>query len=416
VKDQLFREEAVAARTNSSISEVTIAGPLSYSLLAFVALFFASGLLGVVFFGQYTKKETVQGYVTTTEANIRVFSQVDGILTSLLIEDGGEVQAGQLLAIVSTGHSTSKATSVQAEILASMTEETAALQEQIDFTLRISGSRQHALEQEIDNALLDIETLSDQRDTASERLALARRDYKRLEDVHNEGLVSDVALGESRASVLDAELQLSNVDRELSEQESRIKQYRFDLAEMPAVAARQVAELTIELERLEQRITNVEGQHSVAVVAPIAGRVSVLARRPGQQISVDVPVLSILPKSASFYAELFVPSRSIGFVRTGSDVIIRYDAFPYQKYGAHSGTVTHVSSIPVRPHEADAEIPIVEASYVIRATIREDSIEVDGQPVSVQAGMRLEADVVRDRRRLIEWLFDPLVAAAGRVR
>jgi membrane fusion protein len=406
VKDQLFREEAVAARTNSSISEVTIAGPLSYSLLAFVALFFASGLLGVVFFGQYTKKETVQGYVTTTEANIRVFSQVDGILTSLLIEDGGEVQAGQLLAIVSTGHSTSKATSVQAEILASMTEETAALQEQIDFTLRISGSRQHALEQEIDNALLDIETLSDQRDTASERLALARRDYKRLEDVHNEGLVSDVALGESRASVLDAELQLSNVDRELSEQESRIKQYRFDLAEMPAVAARQVAELTIELERLEQRITN----------APIAGRVSVLARRPGQQISVDVPVLSILPKSASFYAELFVPSRSIGFVRTGSDVIIRYDAFPYQKYGAHSGTVTHVSSIPVRPHEADAEIPIVEASYVIRATIREDSIEVDGQPVSVQAGMRLEADVVRDRRRLIEWLFDPLVAAAGRVR
>ena len=66
MKDQLFREEAVAARTNSSISEVTIAGPLSYSLLAFVALFFASGLLGVVFFGQYTKKETVQGYVTTS--------------------------------------------------------------------------------------------------------------------------------------------------------------------------------------------------------------------------------------------------------------------------------------------------------------------------------------------------------------
>ena len=406
----------MAARTNTAISEATIAGPLSYSLLASVALVFASGLLGVVFFGQYTKKETVQGYVTTTEANVRVFSQADGILASMLIEDGVEVHAGQLLAVVSTGRSTSGATSVQAEILASMTEEAAALQEQIDFTVRISGSRQIALEQEIASSLLDIEMLSDQRSTASERLALARRDYERLENIHSEGLVSDVALGESRAAVLDAEMRLSSIHRELSEQESRIEQYRFDLAEMPAVTARQVAELTIELERLGQRITDVEGQHSVAIVAPVAGRVSVLARRLGQQISVDVPVLSILPKSASFYAELFVPSRSIGFVSPGSDVTIRYDAFPYQKYGSHSGIVTHVSSVPVRPHEADAEIPIVEASYVIRATIRQDSIEVDGQPVSVQPGMRLEADVLRDRRRLIEWLFDPLLAAAGRVR
>jgi len=35
--------------------------------------------------------------------------------------------------------------------------------------------------------------------------------------------------------------------------------------------------------------------------------------------------------------------------------------------------------------------------------------------MALQAGMTLDADVRLDRRRLIEWLFDPLLSVTGRI-
>ena len=38
-----------------------------------------------------------------------------------------------------------------------------------------------------------------------------------------------------------------------------------------------------------------------------------------------------------------------------------------------------------------------------------------GQPQALSAGMQLDADVLLERRRLIEWIFEPLLGLASRV-
>ena len=103
-------------------------------------------MLCIAFLGSYTKKETVSGYVTTTEANIRVFPTTAGIISELFVTDGEIVSKGQALARISTSLSTSTDAlqSVQTEILESLNSEASSLRSQIDRVRAMATSEERA--------------------------------------------------------------------------------------------------------------------------------------------------------------------------------------------------------------------------------------------------------------------------------
>jgi membrane fusion protein len=56
---------------------------------------------------------------------------------------------------------------------------------------------------------------------------------------------------------------------------------------------------------------------------------------------------SLVPQGAKLQAQLYAPSSAVGFVRPGQPVRLRYEAFPYQKYGQQGGPVLQVSRTPL---------------------------------------------------------------------
>jgi membrane fusion protein len=354
--------------------------------------------------------------VTTTEANVRVFAPSAGVISDLYVVDGESVSKGQALARLSTSTSTDGASSVQSSILKSMREEAATLRQQIAHIGESATHRKSAVERQIENVLYQIGVMKEQLVTARERLALAEKDYHRVAELRQQSLVSEVDVDRSRASALDIKLGVDVLERELSDQRNKLEQLRLDAAQLPITTSSERAQLQAGLQQIEQRIAGMMGQDSIVVVAPIDGRISDLGRRVGQQISESTPIVSVLPIHTSYYAELFVPSRSIGFVREGADIQVRYDAFPHQKFGVFSGRVIRVATTPIRPHEADAPIELFELSYLLTASLDEQHIDVDGTFRELQTGMILQADIVRDRRRIIEWMIEPIIGAAKRTQ
>lgn len=88
-------------------------------------------------------------------------------------------------------------------------------------------------------------------------------------------------------------------------------------------------------------------------------------------------------------------------------VRLRYDAFPYQHFGQQVGHVTEVSRAPLDDAAAPAGVPR-EALYRVTVQLPSQQLHADGQALPLQAGMALDADLRVDRRRLIDWLVDPL--------
>ncbi len=56
-----------------------------------------------------------------------------------------------------------------------------------------------------------------------------------------------------------------------------------------------------------------------------------------------------------------------------------------------------------------------EPMYRITVQLQRQSVEAYGQDQTLSPGMLLEADVLLERRRLIEWIFEPLLSLAHRV-
>src|SRR5690606_16551807 len=94
---------------------------------------------------------------------------------------------------------------------------------------------------------------------------------------------------------------------------------------------------------LEQEQVETRARSALAVTAPVSGTIATRLAKPGQAVQVGQPLLSVLPGDGRLEAELFVPSRAIGFVEPGDTVLLRYQAYPYQKFGHHRGTVARIS-------------------------------------------------------------------------
>ena len=102
---------------------------------------------------------------------------------------------------------------------------------------------------------------------------------------------------------------------------------------------------------------------------------------------------------------------------------LRYQAFPYQKFGQQRGRVLQVSRTPLSPAElAGLNLPVAlsqgagsEPLYRITVALERQTVAAYGQEQALAAGMQLDADVLLERRRLIEWIFEPLLSLAQRV-
>ncbi|MBL0124134.1 MAG: HlyD family efflux transporter periplasmic adaptor subunit [Betaproteobacteria bacterium] len=146
------------------------------------------------------------------------------------------------------------------------------------------------------------------------------------------------------------------------------------------------------------------------VRAPEDGTITAIQADVGHTVAGNAALASLVPAGSNLHATLYAPSRAIGFVDPGREVLLRYQAFPYQKFGQYSGKVVSVSKTALSP----GEIPpgstefVREPMYRIVVALDSQSVDAYGKPQNLVAGMQVEADILLDRRRLIEWVFEPI--------
>ena len=97
-----------------------------------------------------------------------------------------------------------------------------------------------------------------------------------------------------------------------------------------------------------------DAEQRLVVRAPQSGTVSTLLAEPGQSVSPASALATLVPEGAVLQAQLFAPSSAIGFVQPGQAVRLRFEAFPYQKFGQQPARVLQVSRTPLAASELAA--------------------------------------------------------------
>ncbi len=422
---RLFRPEVLAARQTQWLGTVMLAPRASFRLFTLFAVLAAAAIVALLSLGQFTRTSRVNGWLLPQEGLIRVQAPRPGIVVSLDVKEGSQVREGDRLLTLSDELQSARLGPTQAQITQRLDERRASMAEERRQQRRLLAQQDRALANRVATLRSEGEQIDREIGLLRERVAIAVRSEVLHRKQHAEGFISEMRLQQVQSELLEQRARLAAAEGSRLAKARERMNVEAERADLPLKLGRDTALLDRSIAQLEQERAEAEARREIVVVAPHDGTVTAIHAVPGAKADSGTPLLSIVPPTSRLEAHLYAPSRAIGFVRPGQRVQLRYQAFPYQRFGHHEGVVAAVSRAALSPGELPAQLAGLtsltgaatgaggEPIYRITVNLASQSVTAYGAQVPLQPGMTLEADVALERRRLFEWVLDPLYAVTG---
>jgi membrane fusion protein len=413
-----FRNEAIAEKQQKYYGRILLVRPASFGFITLVFVAIAFGIILFFSLFGFARKETVQGVLLPEQGLARVYSSQAGILQEVKIQDGQAVKKGDVLFVLS-GERNSSRGETWVKIGISQQSRIASMKAELEQQHTQSFQEQASLVKREQDLETQVAQIGNEIALQKKRVDIADATAKRYGQLLQSKFVSEALAQDKQTELLDQQTRLQSLERTKVGLMSDLSNVASERIQQPIKSQREVEGLERAIEEAEQASLQDEAQREFVVLAPRAGVVSGITPEIGQVVSANLALATISPANDKLEAELYAPSRSIGFVKPGTEVMLRYQAFPYEKYGQQRGVVREVSRTPLEPNEIAS--PIVHSStssepmYRIRVRLDEQTIPAFGQTQQLRAGMQLDAGLTLEHRKLIEWVLGPVFSMGGRL-
>lgn len=366
-------------------------------------------LLGVLLSSaSFVRSESVPGYVSTQGGWVRVYAQQEGRVLEVMVQEGDEVAKDQSLARLVNRRAIGDETSSEMRLQAELLTQVSLLEEELRNERDQQQKEMHWYRQETEHLQHRHSVLSALRQVSVDQEQLKAEALRRGTKLFDAGSIAQADLEALRERYLAARAENLSTTHSLLALVSAIRKHEVEERNLSAKHFAQISRLNRELSRLKQQLAELQGYSDYLVTAPVAGRVRGIAYASGEQVRRDRPLFSILEEGEGIRAVLLVPSRAIGFVRERQQVRLRYDAFPYEKFGSHLGEITQVGRTSLAASELSVPVPVSGPVYRVYAKPFVSEVVANGETWPLLPGMVLQAEIQLERRSLWQWLTAPL--------
>lgn len=418
MSQDLFRKEVLEARRTGWLGSISLTQPLRLWVLTTFASTAALAIVLFLVFGTYTRRSRVVGQLVPVQGMATILAPATGIVSRVDIPEGGHARAGETIAVVTMPRATVADGDTLAALEARLQRRTKGLhttrsaqQEQLDAQASgLSGQRA--------DARRELKQIQTEIATRQAQIRIARETLDRLRGLEEDRYVSLLQIKQQETTVLALTGEMQALQRQLITARRLITQLDQAIRELPGQRLGSEATFQRDLALLEQEGLETQARAELAVTAPVAGVVAAQLFKPGQAVQANQPLMNVLPGDGRLEAELWVPSRAIGFIEPGDVVLLRYQAYPYQKFGHQTGKVARISRSALSSGELwalNGNTQQGEPFYRVTVALARQAITAYGKPEPLKPGMLLEADILGEKRRLIEWVFEPLYSLRGKV-
>jgi len=415
----LFRKEAVSHQSERLTGSITLAQPLSIKLVVSILVLVAVAIISFLFNAEYTRKETVRGFLMPEKGVIKSFARQGGTIEKLWVKEGDKVIKGQSLATLLVHQSNTEGVNLSTQLIQQLNEQSALIDDEINQHQQLKNQEIENLNKREKALKKERWALKSQYKLANEKLAILQGQQSQLKELNKQGFISNIEKERQQQSLLAAKQEKQNIARLLLQQENELSQVSFNFISIPQQYALRINNLKRERAELKQQLAQVASNYKYTITASNNGVVTGIQVVEGETLpqskAQTKPLLHILPEGSELIAELLLPTRSAGFVQVGNNTRLRFDAFPYQRFGFINSQVVHIDQTLIAPNEIQLPISLQEPVYRLRAKLNQHQIQAFGKSFDLKSGMLFEADIMLEQRTLVEWLLEPIYSLKGRV-
>jgi len=406
----LFRETAVSAFANRSYGRPIAAMPKTWS-------YFSIMLVGMVIVGgwflatsTYSRKESVVGSLEPEDGLVRLSVSQSGLVEQVLFGQGDKIIKGETLFVLSQDRKLVAGLGTSAELIGKLNQERNEFLSQIEIETNSSRA-------DVENARLQVEQLElekievqGQIRQQEESVSIQSKIYERYANLAKAETVTFLELNNQKEKYVSYKQNLAALRQRRAALNRELIQAQFVLKTRPLDSERVKSELSRRLIEISNRETEITSRGSQAIHAPISGTIETLEVQAGNMIYPQQMIASILAEDAELFAEVYIPSRAIGFIMPKQSVRIMYSAFPHQRFGAAKGEVLEVSNSILRPEEIPSGFGLEEPAYKVRIQLDAQSMSGFGEVLPLRPGMALRAEIILEERSFLQWVLEPLRA------
>ena len=410
--NDLFRKEAIEAQKKKSDGVGLIATPLSFYILNSSLLLIIVIVVIFLNYTQYSRKELVTGRLVPTGDYARVYSTKKGIISDLFVKEGQLIAQGEPIALITSDVYTTQGVKLTSMLSSEFNKTEDIMRLVLKHEQKLTESVLLKLEDEIKFKVKELEGIIDLVDINVKKRDLSHSKFEKFKKLYNKELVSQSKYEESFYAFLTDDNELNRILNEKTVIESQIARMKAELEVERLTSQRKITDLKLRLSQTIREEAISKSDDTYLIKAPLSGIISGLQVRKGQQSSATTQLLTILPNNDGLEVELFVPTRAISYISKETIIKIRYNSFPYQKYGTFSGNVKSISKSVIKATQLDGYTGNEEWLYKLTVTLNDEDYR---NGVYLKPGMELSAYLLGEKRTVFEWIFEPLLTVKSNI-
>ncbi|MBB2158384.1 HlyD family efflux transporter periplasmic adaptor subunit [Gluconacetobacter diazotrophicus] len=376
-------------------------------------------------YGVYTRRVHATGQIVPIGGVVSILPGQPGTITSVHAREGQRVKNGDVLFELDLDV-VNYAGNTRARVIETLFRQKHALEDQRKLRSKNAKMEKDALSSELELTREQRRASLSQIKEYESVTPVVDAQLNRMRNATVDHVISTIQLQQQSLTYAQIMFSKNQAVNLRSESDIKLTELSRRLASFDDDVAKDLDEIDRQIARIDEDIEDNEGHRHVKVEAPCSGVLTSLTVTLGQQVEAATPLATIVQGNDAVQAELYVSSDAIGFIRPGQPVLLRYDPYPYRRFGLYLGRVTEITRAPLPKEGSQWDTQAGHANpadsgglsgNVFRVIVTPDHryVLANGERHRLEAGTALSADIAIEKRQLWAWAIDPLVGVGDAV-
>jgi HlyD family secretion protein len=277
-------------------------------------------------------------------------------------------------------------------------------------------SRLRVFDEEVKGIEADIRTAESERDSLTKQLVYAKELEAMRRELYQTQNGSKINFLDAQSTLVKTEGDYQSAVNRLAERQHSLESKRAERQNFIDDWRKQETEGLVsargEAERVHEALAKASLMNDLVIVtAPADGVVLDVAKRStGSIVSAAEQLFSIVPANQPLVADIEISSADIGYIKAGDQVVVKVQAFPYQRHGWLKGRLLYISEESYPTQGKAGEDGQAPAGAVHHGRVVLESTELHNLPTGAQVipGMTVTAEIKAGNRSVLSYFLYPL--------
>jgi len=409
----LFRMEAVQHLKTKWLGKALLTSGYPAWAVAVVSVLFFILLLLFILGGSFTRRINVTGEVISLPHAITIFAPQQGFITKKWPEAGDLIKKGERLYQIDVSRTTSSGNVSERSV--------EAINHQIALTENI-------IERLAENKATTLKNLQNQLEQyriaheKSQRLITdsgngvkdMRKSMTNYSDYLRKGLITQEQFANQRYLFYQQQNAWQGLNTQAIQEALQISALESELLTKGIEYDNQISQYQYQRSDLKRQLAEVNASGSLFITAPSDGKIESMSVTEGQMVAQGDSLAQLMPASSTrYYLMLWIPDTSVPYLHPGDGINLRYEAFPFEKYGQFPGRILSISNVSASFQEMGKynSIPrtdgVIAPYYKVIVALEQGRFSYQGKPLTLASGMKAQATLFLEKRPIWQWMLSP---------